>query len=289
MRDLSGKTAFVTGAASGLGRAMARSFSAAGMNVVGADVERDALAALTEEFERSNAPLLPLHLDVTDRAAWGDALAASTERFGNVHVVCNNAGVAVGGALQDMAYKDWDWVMGVNVDGVVNGLQTFLPHVLEHGEGGHIVNTASMAGHAGMPGLGVYNASKFAVVGMSEALRADLADSNIGVSVLCPGVVRTKIFESGRNRPSELQTEVDTAAATLAADVEGEERSALQQQMLDEGLDASVIGEMVLDAITHDDFYILSHPELGEATELRGNEIRAANARWASWRKDHSV
>lgn len=289
MENLSGKTAFVTGAASGLGRAMARSFSAAGMNVVGADVQRDALDALAEEFERSNAPLLPIHLDVTDRAAWSDALTASTARFGNVHVVCNNAGVAVGGALQDMAFEDWDWVMGVNVDGVVNGMQTFLPHVLAHGEGGHIVNTASMAGHAGMPGLGVYNASKFAVVGMSEALRADLAETNVGVSVLCPGVVRTAIFESGRNRPASLQTDVDTASATLAANVEGEERSALQQQMLNEGLDASVIGEMVLEAITQDDFYILSHPELAEATDLRGAEISAANARWSSWRKQHGV
>lgn len=218
MQDVNGKVAFVTGGASGMGLAMVRSFAAAGMKVVVADVEPAALQQVEEEFANANREIMTLQVDVTDREAMTAAADAVESRFGAVHVVVNNAGVAVGGRLDKMQYKDWDWVLGVNIDGVVNGLQTFIERIKKHGEGGHIVNTASMAGHLSIPGLGVYNASKWAVVGISETLQADLEPHNIGVSVLCPGVVKTNIFNSGRNRPDDLQHESHTDGGNLFAE-----------------------------------------------------------------------
>ena len=198
MRAVAGKTAFITGGASGIGLAMARSFSAAGMKVVIADIEQAALDTAQNEFEASNAEFLTVQVDVTDRDGMAAAAAATESRFGNVHVVCNNAGVAVGGRIDEMTYDDWDWVLGVNLNGVVNGVRTFVDRVKAHGEGGHFVNTASMAGHISIPGLGVYTASKFAVVGLSETMRPDLLGHNIGVSVLCPGM-STSIVRARRS------------------------------------------------------------------------------------------
>ena len=182
MKDVAGKVAFVTGAASGMGLTMARSFAAAGMKVVLADIEEEALERARASFGPTNADVIAIRVDVTDREAMAAAADRTEEAFGKVHVLCNNAGVAVSGSIADMAYTDWDWVVGVNLDGVVNGVQTFLPRILAHGEGGHIVNTASLAGLLPFARLGVYNTTKFAVVGMSEALRADLAERNVGVS-----------------------------------------------------------------------------------------------------------
>ena len=173
MMDVAGKVAFITGGASGMGLAMAHSFAAAGMKVVIADIERAALDAALEEFASGNAEVIGLTVDVTNRDAMESAAVETEKAFGKVHVVCNNAGVAVGGRIDEMSYQDWDWVLGVNLGGVVNGVQTFVNRIKNHGEGGHIVNTASMAGHIAIPGLGVYNTSKFAVVGMSEVMKAD--------------------------------------------------------------------------------------------------------------------
>jgi len=231
MKDVAGKVAFITGGASGMGLAMARSFSAAGMKVAIADIEQSALDRVKAEFAKTNAEVITLKVDVTDRDAMERAAQATEAAFGKVHVVCNNAGVAVGGALDAMTYKDWDWVMGVNLAGVINGVQTFVNRIKAHGEGGHFVNTASMAGQMAIPGLGVYNTTKYAVVGMSETMRADLAPYNIGVSVLCPGVVSTSIFNSGRNRPEDLQTETDTASLVLNADASDEQRAARMQEI----------------------------------------------------------
>lgn len=289
MEDVAGKVAFITGGASGMGLAMARSFSAAGMKVVIADIEQAALDAVAEEFAASNADVMTLRVDVTDREAMARAAEATIERYGKVHVVCNNAGVAVGGTTDLMDFKDWDWVMGVNLDGVVNGVQTFLPLILEHGEGGHIVNTASMAGHLAIRGLTVYNTTKFAVVGLSEAMRDDLADKNIGVSVLCPGVVNTNIFDSGRNRPAELQGDADNTSNLLAADGDEEDPDARMATILEGALDPAVVGEMVLDAIRNDDLYIFTHPELGPFVDDRHDQIKASFERWARYRDEHGV
>ena len=202
MQELTGKNAFITGGASGIGFAMAQAFLNEGMNVVIADVDAEALAKAKAALSGSNARVLAVQLDVTDRAQYEAIARKVTAELGNVHVLCNNAGVYRGGALDSVTYADWDWVMGVNVGGVINGLQTFLSRMQKHGEGGHVVNTASMAGVTTSPGLGIYNTSKFAVVGMSEALRKDMAPHGIGVSVLCPGMVRTRILEVSAPGPS---------------------------------------------------------------------------------------
>ncbi|NJN51961.1 MAG: SDR family NAD(P)-dependent oxidoreductase [Gammaproteobacteria bacterium] len=288
MRDVVGKVAFVTGGASGLGLAMARSFSAAGMKVVIADVEDAALERVEAEFKKSNADVLALRVDVTDRGAMEQAARRAEAAFEKVHVVCNNAGVAVGGALDAMSYQDWDWVMGVNVAGVINGVQTFVNRIKAHGEGGHFVNTASMAGHMAIPGLGVYNTTKYAVVGLSETMRADLAPHNIGVSVLCPGVVSTGIFDSGRNRPNDLKAETDTASMVLTPDAD-ESRTERLQEILAAALDPAVVGDMVLAAIQADDPYIFTHPELKAAVDMRSAQMAASFARWSQYRTDHNI
>ena len=287
MRDIVGKTAFITGGASGMGLAMARSFAAAGMKVVIADIEQAALDAVQAEFEASNAEFLTLPLDVTDRAAMEDAAAAAEARFGNVHVMCNNAGVAVSGPIDAMTYNDWDWVLGVNLDGVVNGIQVFTNRIKTHGEGGHFVNTASMAGHVSLPGMSVYTATKFAVVGISETMRADLLPHNIGVSVLCPGIVNTNIFDSGRNRPQDLEgTDISNV---LMSDTPPEERNARMEELRAGALDPAVVGDMVLHAIGEDEFYIFTHPEIEAMTEDRKSEMTDAFARWRTYREERGI
>ena len=287
MREVRGKTAFVTGGASGMGLAMARSFAKAGMKVVVADIEQTALDAVQAEFESSNTEFLALKLDVTDRDAMEQAAAAAEARFERVHVLCNNAGVAVGGPIDQMAYNDWDWVVGVNIGGVVNGLQAFLPRIKAHGEGGHVVNTASMAGHLAIPGLSVYTATKFAVVGISETMRADLANANIGVSVLCPGIVNTNIFTSERNRPTTL---AGTSSVLLAsADASPTEQAARLAELQAGALDPAVVGDMVLHAIREDEFYIFSHPELKPMADARQDELAGAYARWQAYREERGV
>ena len=289
MKDVSGKVAFVTGGASGMGLAMARAFAAAGMKVAIADIEEEALASAMQGFATSNADVIALPLDVTDRDAMERAATETERAFGKVHVVCNNAGVAVGGPVDQMSYRDWDWVLSVNVDGVVNGVQTFVNRMKAHGEGGHFVNTASMAGHMAVPGLSVYNTSKFAVVGLSEAMRLDLTSHGIGVSVLCPGVVRTNIFDSGRNRPHDLSVDEDTASAVLTSDVPPERRGERIADLLANALDPAVVGDMVLHAILNDEFYIFTHPEIQQFTDARAEEINKAFGRWASYRYEHGA
>lgn len=289
MQDVSGKVAFITGGASGMGLAMARSFSAAGMKVAIADIEQSAIDRVLIEFKKTNAKVIGLKVDVTNRDAMEKAARDTIAAFGKVHVVCNNAGVAVGGPVDAMSYKDWDWVMKVNLDGVVNGVQTFVERIKSHGEGGHFVNTASMAGHLAIPGLGVYNTTKFAVVGLSDTMRADLAPHNIGVSVLCPGVVSTNIFNSGRNRPDELKGDTDTASLVLSADVPDAERAARMQAIIADALDPAVVGDMVLAAIQANDPYIFTHPNLQAMVDERNAAISASFARWARYRKEHGV
>jgi NADP-dependent 3-hydroxy acid dehydrogenase YdfG len=283
MKDVAGKVAFITGGASGMGLAMARSLSGAGMKVVIADIEQAALDSVEAEFNASNAEVLTICVDVTYRDAMDDAARQTEATFGKVHVLCNNAGVAVSGSIQAMTYQDWDWVMGVNVDGVINGVQAFVHRIMAHGEGGHIVNTASMAGHIPVPNLSVYNMSKYAVVGMSEAMRIDLEPHNIGVSVLCPGVVSTNIFDSGRNRPEHLRGTGDNSSDDLFTGANDEETAARRAALFETALDASVVGEMVLDAIQNDDLYIFTHPHLQAPVQERTSEMDAAFERWSAY------
>ena len=285
MQDVTDKVAFVTGGASGMGLAMVRSFAAAGMKVVAADIQQDALDAVAKEFEGSNADVLTMRVDVTDRAAMEAAAQATEDHFGKVHVLCNNAGVAVFGSVDDMSYDDWDWVMNVNLQGVINGMQSFIKRIESHGEGGHVVNTASMAGQVAFGGLSVYNVTKFAVVGMSEATRMDLAPKNIGVSVLCPGVVATNIFNSERNRPDELAvSSVDTTAATVSLGAQSD--AAEQSSLLGNVVDPAAVGEMVLDAVRNDDPYIFTHPEFKAAVEQRHSGLMNSFDRWSKYVED---
>jgi NAD(P)-dependent dehydrogenase (short-subunit alcohol dehydrogenase family) len=280
LKDIAGKVAFVTGGASGIGLAMARSLLAAGMKVAITDIEQAALDRVKGGFASSNAEVIHLKLDVTDRDAMEQAARETEAAFGKVHVVCNNAGVSVSGRVDKMSYKDWDWVMGVNLAGVINGVQTFASRIKAHGEGGHFVNTASMAGHMPIPGGSIYTTSKFAVVGMSEVMRTDLARYNIGVSVLCPGGVVTNVGKSGRNRPENLTRETDNTRLNLGK---------LSETVMDDMLEAEVIGEMVLAAILADDLYIFSHPQLKKVVDARNAAIDDSFARWSQYREDHGV
>ena len=267
MEDLQGRTAFITGGASGIGLAMARAFLAEGMKVAIADVDEQALADAEAALRGSNAKVRGYQLDVTDRARYAEVADQVEADLGPVHLVCNNAGVYRGGAMDTVTYEDWDWVMGVNVGGVINGVQTWIQRLKAHGQGGHIVNTASMAGMITSPGLGVYNTSKFAVVGLSEALREDLAESGIGVSVLCPGMVHTRILESERTRPDDLAPEDENAEAAARA------HSEVMHMAMNAGIPAEEVAQLVVDGVRKNLMYLFPHPELKASTEARVQAI----------------
>src|SRR5947209_16615085 len=216
MRELAGKTAFVTGGASGIGFALGRAFAQAGMKVMLADIETGALTAAIKMLHEFGANVRGTVCDVSDCDSVERAANATFEAFGNVHVVCNNAGVAAAGGIDNISLDNCRWVLDVNRMGVLHGIRSFLPHIRAHGEGGHIVNTASMAGMNSGLGFSPYVASKFAVVGMSEGLATQLKPFGIGVTVLCPGFVRTGIGESGRNRPQRYGATQTPGPATPA-------------------------------------------------------------------------
>jgi NAD(P)-dependent dehydrogenase (short-subunit alcohol dehydrogenase family) len=271
MHELAGKTAFVTGGASGIGFALGRAFAEAGMNVMLADIETEALAAAVKSLHDFVLKVRGVSCDVADAASVERAAQASYQAFGNVHVVCNNAGVAAGGGIDHISLDNWRWVLDVNLMGVLHGIRTFLPHIRGHGEGGHVVNTASMAGITGGLGFSPYTASKFAVVGMSEGLAAQLKPHGIGVSVLCPSFVRTGIGESGRNRlprygPAPPLDPASPAAAMLA-------EIALRLQA---GLEPDAVAARVLDAIRNDELYVFTHADSREGADERFAAIRAA-------------
>jgi len=201
MRGLTGKTAFVTGGASGIGFAVSLAFAQAGMKVMLADIEEEALAAAVKNLKGVGPDVRGVQCDVTDPHSVERAAKMSYEAFGKIHVLCNNAGVLAIGGVDNISVEEWRWVFDVNVMGILYSLSAFLPHIRAHGEGGHIVNMASMAGILSGQGFSPYSASKFAVVNMSEGLATQLQPLGIGVSVVCPGFVRTKIMEGARNRP----------------------------------------------------------------------------------------
>ena len=271
MRELAGKTAFVTGGASGIGLALGRAFAEAGMKVMLADVETDALAAAVKSLHNVGPDVRGVVCDVADSSSVEDAAKASHEAFGNVHVVCNNAGVAAGGGIDHISLDNWRWVLDVNLMGVLHGIRSFLPHIRQHGEGGHIVNTASMAGMINGMGLSPYAASKFAVVAMSEGLAAQLKPFGIGVSVLCPSYVRTGIGESGRNRPQRYGPAPTLDPASPAAALVAEIALRLQA-----GLDPAAVAARVLDAIRNDELYVFTHSDMGTGVDERFAAIQAA-------------
>jgi NAD(P)-dependent dehydrogenase (short-subunit alcohol dehydrogenase family) len=271
MRELAGKTAFVTGGASGIGFALGRAFAEAGMKVMLADIEADALAVAVSNLQDFGPDIRGVICNVADPVSVELAAAASYEAFGNVHVVCNNAGVAAGGGIDNISLDNWRWVLDVNLMGVLHGIQVFLPHIRAHGEGGHIVNTASMAGLISGLGFSPYATSKFAVVGLSEGLAQQLEPFGIGVSVLCPGFVRTRISESGRNRPERYGPASIPAPTSQAAML-----TARIAQLVQAGCEPSDVAAQVLAAIRENKLYVFTHPEMRAEAEQRFATILAA-------------
>jgi NAD(P)-dependent dehydrogenase (short-subunit alcohol dehydrogenase family) len=271
MRELAGKTAFVTGGAAGIGLALGRAFAQSGMKVMLADIEADALQAAVKSLQEISPDISGTICDVAEAASVERAAQAAFDAFGNVHVVCNNAGVAAGGGIDHISLDNWRWVIDVNLMGVLHGIKSFLPHIRAHGEGGHIVNTASMAGMQSDLGFSPYGASKFAVVSMSEGISLRLKPHGIGVSVLCPSYVRTRIGESGRNRPERYgQSQPLDPAAPAGAMV------AEIARQIEAGLDPATVATRVLTAIREDQLYVFTHPGMRAEVEARFAAILAA-------------
>ncbi len=260
--DLKGKVAFITGGASGLGLSMARAFGKEGMKVMLADIDEAALAVAKKDLEDRQVTASTVLCDVTDRNSLKSAALKTIADFGKVHVVCNNAGVAVGGPWNTVKDRDWDWIIDVNLKGVYYGVETFMPLILSHGEGGHFVNTASMAGMVSPPNLEPYCATKFAVVAMSEGWAMQFASQGVGVSVLCPGFVKTLIHESWRNKQSKYGGATDTDPGV------GATREEAASNVLN-GIDPDVVGARVVEGVKGGELHIFTHREMRPFVEMR--------------------
>jgi NAD(P)-dependent dehydrogenase (short-subunit alcohol dehydrogenase family) len=260
MQNVEGKVAFITGGASGIGLGMAIAFVNAGMKVVISDFRQDHLEESTAYFKQKNQERNVHHiqLDVTDRAAFARA-ADETERvFGKVHILCNNAGIGILGPVKLAKFGDWDWALDVMIGGVVNGIQTFLPRILKHGEGGHIVTTSSMAGVIPLPASPIYSTAKSGVIGMCEAMRGELVADNIGVSAFIPGPVSTNIGQISRMRPGKYDTGYVEKEKELAARPNSPNWMSIEE-----------CGERVLRGIKRNDLYIFTHREFKEGVAER--------------------
>jgi len=268
MEDFRDRVAFVTGGASGIGLGITRSLLAAGAKAVIADLRPDHIAEAKQALAAAGNRLLALELDVTDRAAMTAAADQVEAAFGRIDILVNNAGVGIEGPLREASFADWDFGLAVNLGGVVNGLQAFLPRIRAGGRGGHVVNTASLAGLVQMPSfMAIYAAAKSAVIALSEAIRDDLADDDIGVTVLCPGPIKSRIHELGRNRPERFQASqgFDAAAARLG-----------RREVSDLWMEPDTVGDMVVDAIRENRLYCITHGEWRDAVEARHQQILAA-------------
>ncbi|MFJ2989275.1 SDR family NAD(P)-dependent oxidoreductase [Collimonas sp. NPDC087041] len=268
MKNLQGKIAVITGGAEGIGKGIAVRAAAEGMKLVLADINAAKLETTVAEFKAQGIEVIGVPTDVASEEQVNALAAKAFAHFGNVHLLVNNAGVAVAKPAWETTQKDWDWVMGVNFYGVTHALRAFIPTMLKHGEEGHIVNTASMAGLTSQPSLASYNASKHAVVTVSEGLHHDLTlrQSRIKVSVLCPGWVKTGIGHSERNRDDGKQTAsaIDPVAAKVGMAV---------LQAVENGIPVSQVASDVFDAIAAERFYILTHPEMKQAIQVRMEDI----------------
>ena len=270
MKDISGKTAFVTGAASGIGLGIATAFAQAGAKVMLCDIEDAALQAAVEQLKRTNADVDCVRADVSLKGELEAAAAATIARYGKVHILVNNAGVTGGGPYGHWSEAAWDWTMSVNLRAVVWGIEIFGPLIEKHGEGGHIVSTASIAGLISGNSI-PYNVAKYGVVALSEGLWFELTPRGIGVSVLCPGFVRTRIASSRRNLPPRFAGAMTGAPPTSGPIAESIQR---MRDRIDQGVDPAYVGELVREAVENDWFYIFTDTEFEPMVEKRFESIR---------------
>ncbi|MDB5410863.1 MAG: hypothetical protein JWL84_5775 [Rhodospirillales bacterium] len=274
MKDIKGKVAVVTGAASGIGLGMARAFASEGMSVALCDIRADKLDEAARQLRELGARTMQIGVDVSDRAAVERAAAAVEAEFGRVHVLANNAGVALKSAISDVTNDEWDWVIGVNLYGVIHGAQAFLPRIRKHGEGGHIVNTSSIGGFQVREGrqTGAYSTTKFGVAAFSEALRNDLRGTGIGVSVLAPAAVNTAIYQAAANRPERFG-KPPTVLPETPEDIRN-------------GMHPDDVGRRVVAGIRDDDFYLFTHPESRGWVEERHRAIMDGFDAAERWRTE---
>ncbi len=268
MRDVKGKTAIITGAASGIGLGIAMALGHAGANIVLADLRPGPLETARQAIEMIGVRAIGITVDVSDPTSVAAAAQAALNEFGGLHIAVNNAGVAMHGTpIEKLTEEEWDWVIGVNVKGVINGIRTFVPMIRSHGQGGHVVNTGSVSSLFVRQGRdqGAYAMTKYAVLALSEALEQELAGSGIGVSVLCPGGVNTSIFESAATRPDRF-----------GGSYRRPQQEAMKSGLHTGALDPVVVGRRVLQAILDDEFYVLTHTAEREIITSRFERIAAA-------------
>ena len=254
MSKFKGKTAIISGGAEGIGLSIAKALGEQGMNIVLTDINQQNLENAAKELEESGVPVLTARLDVADEEQWKHIAEKASERFGKLHMVVNNAGV--GGdsvSVENQEKKGWQWTLDVNLMGVVYGAKTIVPFIKSHHEGGWIVNVASMAGMGGFLHGGAYNATKAAVVALSESWYEELSSQNINVSVLCPAFVKTRIYDSERNRPEQYKSEISSSESN---------NSFLKKtkKMIENGIEVSIVGKRVVEALNNGEFYIFTHP-----------------------------
>ena len=274
--DISGKTAIVTGAASGIGLGIATALAEAGANVVMADIQKTAVEQAAHGLPVRNKRVMPVRIDVTQEQSVLGALAEVERNFGKLHIACNNAGVPMHGTqMTDVPQGDWEFVIGVNIWGIIHGIRHFVPAILGHGEEGHIVNTASVAGFQNRRGTnqGPYSMSKYAALSLSEALEIELEGTNVGVSVLCPGPIATNIARGARNRPDHMG----------GPQIRANDEATLAERLATTGLDPKKVGERVLDAIRTKTFYAFVSAVPADVIRSRHRRIEEAlNSPWVT-------
>lgn len=270
MTKFTGKTAVISGGAEGIGLSIAKALGEQKMNIVLTDIDATNLQKSAAELEISGVPVLAAVLDVADEAQWQSVSEQAIERFGKIHMVVNNAGVGGGsGPIESQEKQGWQWAIDVNLMGVVYGAKVMLPLIKEHNEGGWIVNVASMAGMGGLPYGGAYNATKAAVVALSESWAEELKSKGIRVSVLCPAFVQTRIYDSERNRPAQYKSETATQD-------EDNNFSKISEQMVKNGIDVSIVGKRVVEALIDGEMYIFTHPNYRPVVQGRYDAIDKA-------------
>ena len=267
--DISGKTAIVTGAASGIGLGIATALAEAGATVVMADIHKDAVEQAAHGLSATNKRVMPVRIDATQEPSVLDALTEAERNFGKLHIACNNAGVPMHGTrMIDVPPGDWEFVIGVNIWGIIHGIRHFVPAILRHGEEGHVVNTASVAGFQNRRGTnqGPYSMTKYAALWLSEALEHELEGTNVGVSVLCPGPVNTNIPRGARNRPDHMG----------GPQIRANEEAVLAERLATTGLDPKKVGERVVDAIRSKTFYAFVSAVAADVIRARHRRIEDA-------------